>query len=377
MHPHTLRRIGGAFVLCCVIGAVAAWQWQARQALQEWSPEKARRADQPIPVRTVKAEEREFAETIGGTAVTMPSQSVVITIPDSSSEALDREVTVVNCGVGSTVKQGDTLLEFNPTLFAQIVGERDAQVAQAKEEFAIMTKLHEKQAASGLEVKNAEVAVKTAELQLGLAMRDLELCKVTSPINGVVELMDAAPQMRLGGQAELAVIHQLDPIYVQMDYPMERCDSLVEGQTAEIVLDAFPQDKFTGTVVRVSPVVSTKTRVLPVLIEIANPDNRIRAGIAGYARVACAKASGTAVPSIAVIKNQQKAMVVRVENNRARLQEVRTGGVVQAGYVEVLDGLKSGDEIVVYGQDVVKDNDIVNAEWQEWSGRSDLAAAPK
>lgn len=377
MRPHTLRRLGGAFVLCCIIAAVAAWQWQAREALQSWSPDNARRAGEPIPVRTVKAEQREFAETIGGTAVTMPSQSVVITIPESSSEALDREVTVVNCGVGSTVGKGDTLLEFNPTLFEQIVGEREALVEQAKEEFAIMTKLHEKQAASGLEVKNAEVAVRSAELQLGLAKRDLELCKVMSPIDGVVELLEAAPQMRLSGQSELAVIHQLDPIYVQMDYPMERCDSLAEGQTAEIVLDAFPQDKFTGKVVRVSPVVSTKTRVLPVLIEVANPDNRIRAGIAGYARVACAKSSGTAVPTIAVIKNQQKAMVVRVEDNRAKLQEVRTGGVVQAGYVEVLDGLNSGDEIVVYGQDTVKDNDIVNSNWQEWSGRSDLAAAPK
>lgn len=377
MHPDTLRRLGGAFVICCVIGVVAAWQWQARQSLQGWSAEKARSANEPIPVRMVKAEQRDFSETIGGTAVTMPSQSVTIAIPDSSSEALDREVTIVNFGVGSAVNKGDTLLEFNSSLFEQIVDEREALLNKAKEEWEIMARLRDKNAASGLEVKNAEVAVKSAELQLGLAKRDLELCNVTSPINGVVEVMDVAPQMRLGGQAELAVIHQLDPIYVQMDYPMERSDSLAEGQSAEIVLDAFPQDKFTGKVVRVSPVVSTKTRVLPVLIEVANPDYRIRAGIAGYARVTCAKSNGTAVPSIAVIKNKQKAMVVRVEDNRAKLQEVRTGGIVQAGYVEVLDGLKSGDEVVVYGQDAVRENDVVNANWHEWSGRSDLASAPQ
>lgn len=373
MRPETLRRISGLFVLCCAVGLVAAWQWQARGALQEWSPTKARKADKPIPVRTVKAEEREFSETVGGTAVSIPSQSVILTIPESASEALDREVTEVNFGVGSTVAKGDTLLEFNRVLFQQIVEEKQALLDKAKEELSVMSKLREKNAASGLEVKTAEVAVKTAEVELGMAQRDLQLCTVTSPVDGVIEQMDVAPQMRLGGQATLAVVHQLDPIYIQMDFPMERCDSLELGQTAEVTLDAFPQDTFTGKVAKISPTVSTKTRVLPVLIEVENPGNRIRAGISGYARVTGEMSKATAVPSVAIIKNKQKAMVVRVEDKRAKLQEVRTGSVVQAGYVEVLDGLDSGDEIVVFGQDSVRDNDLLNTQWQEWSGREDLA----
>lgn len=374
MHPETLRRLGGLFALGCAVALVAGWQWHAREALTQWSPTRAREADQPIPVRTVKAESREFSETIGGTAVTMPSQSAVISIPHSSTETLDREITTVNFGPGSSVNKGDTLLEFDSTLFEQIVDERAALLQKAKEEHEVMTKLHQNNAASGLEVATAEVAVKSAELELGLAKRDLELCKVTSPLNGVIEEMEVAPQMRLGGDASLAVIHQLDPIYIQMDYPMERVDALAVGLDAEVILDAYPQDKFSGKVARILPTVSTKTRVLPVIIEVANPENRIRAGISGYARVTCARSSGTAVPSIAVIKNKQRAMVVRVEDNRAKIQEVRTGPIVQAGYVEVLDGVKSGDEIVVFGQDAVRENDVVNADWQQWSQRDDLAA---
>ncbi|WP_252855632.1 efflux RND transporter periplasmic adaptor subunit [Aeoliella straminimaris] len=323
----------------------------------------------------MKAVEREFSEVIGGTAVTIPSQSVILSIPESASEALDREVTAVNSGVGSAVSKGDVLLEFNPTLFQQIVEEKQALLDKAKEELTVMTKLHEKNAASGLEVKTAEVAVKTAEVDLGMSQRDLELCVVKSPVDGVIEQMDVAPQMRLGGQTTLAVVHQLDPIYVQMDFPMERCDSLDVGQAAEVALDAFPQDTFTGKVVKISPMVSTKTRVLPVLIEVPNPGNRIRAGISGYARVSRGTSKGMAVPSVAIIKNKQKAMVVRVEDKRAKLQEVKTGSVVQAGYVEVLDGLNSGDEIVVYGQDSVRNDDVLNTQWEEWSGRDDLAAS--
>lgn len=375
MHADTVRRLGGVIAFVCAVGLVAAWQWHARAALTDWSPTRARKADQPIPVRTVKAEEREFSATVGGTAVTIPSQTAIISIPMSSTESMDREVTAVHFGVGSEVKKGDTLMEFNPDMFSLIVEQRQALVDKAKEEFEVMNNLAERNAASGLEVRTAEVAVKTAEVDLGLAKRDLALCMIKSPLDGVIEEIDVAPQMRLNGDASLAVVHQLDPIYVQMDYPMEHCDALDEGQTAEVILDAFPQDKFTGKVVRVSPVVSTKTRVVPVLIEVPNPGNRIRAGISGYVRVTGERATGTAVPSIAVIRKQQKAMVVRVEDNRAKIQEVRTGPVVQAGYIEVLDGVNEGDEIVVFGQDSVQQDDVVNADWQEWSHREDLAQA--
>jgi Cu(I)/Ag(I) efflux system membrane fusion protein len=175
--------------------------------------------------------------------------------------------------------------------------------------------------------------------------------------------------MRLTGGATLATVHQLDPIFVQMDFPMERIDSLKVGQPVDVVLDAFPQDTFTGKVTRISPVVSTKTRVLPVIVEVANPEQRIRAGISGFARVKSTKSGTTTVPSVAVIKQQQRAMVVCVEESRAKIREVHTGPLTGSGEVQILDGLNSGDEVIVYGQDAVHENDLVNADWRNWTRR--------
>jgi RND family efflux transporter MFP subunit len=162
-----------------------------------------------------------------------------------------------------------------------------------------------------------------------------------------------------------------------MDYPMERIDTLDVGQPAEVSLDAFGQETFSGKVIRIAPVVSTKTRVLPVIVEVANPGNRIRAGISGFVRVMSVKPSATTIPSVAVIKKQEKAMVICVEDSRAKLREVQTGPVIQAGHIEILDGLDSGEEVIVFGQDAVQENDVVNADWREWTRRDDLAPATK
>jgi RND family efflux transporter MFP subunit len=364
-----IRWTSGLLLLGCAVAAVAAWQLKARDAMIAWDPDEARDADRPIPVRTVTVDQRDVEETIGGTAVTMPAQTATISIPLSSSEVTDREVQQVYCRPGSSVKQGDVIVTFDPTLFELTVKQRKAMVGQAEQELKAFVDLQKQQAASAMQVKEAEVAVETAELQLALANRDLQLCQIVSPVDGVVDQMDVVPQMRIGGGAVLAVIHQLDPIHIEMDFPMERLDSLKLGQTAEIALDAYAQESFTGKVIRIAPVVSTKTRVLPVMLEVPNPDNRIKAGISGFARIKSTKPGATTIPSVAVIKKQQKAMVVCVEQNRAKIREVHTGNMTEAGEIEILDGLGKGDEVIIFGQDAIEEDDLVNVDWKNWTRR--------
>lgn len=359
----------GLLLLACAVGAVGAWQLRARDAMAQWDPDKARSAERPIPVRTVTVAQQDLKEAIGGTAVTMPAQTATITIPLSSSAVTDRQVAQVNCWPGASVARGQVLVTFEPVLFEQTVQQRNAFVVKSQEELAAYTKLAAQKAASAMQVREAEVSVETAQLELALAQRDLDLCHITSPIDGVVHEIQAVPGTRIGGGSSLAVIHQLDPIYIQMDYPMERIDALHLDQEAEVVLDAYAQEKFAGKVIRIAPVVSTKTRVLPVTIEVANPGNRIKAGVSGFVRIQTLKPSAVTVPSVAVVKKRQKAMVVCVQDGRARIREVQTGGVTEAGEIEILSGLDVGEEVLIYGHDSIEENDLVDVDWRQWTRR--------
>jgi RND family efflux transporter MFP subunit len=360
-------------VLALVTAAVGAWQLRARDAMIQWDPIVARRANEPLPVRTVTVDERSVSETVGGTAVTLPTLSAEITLPVSSSNLVERQVATVNFRPGSTVAKGDVLLTFEPDLFEQTLQQRMAFLAKCQQEHASYVELAKSKAASAMQVREAALAVETAKLELALAKRDRELCDIASPIEGVVDELAVAPGTRVAGSSRLAVIHQLNPIYVEMDYPMERIDQLQLGQAGDVVLDAYSQEVFVGKVIRIAPVVSTKTRVLPVTLEVPNPDNRIKAGISGFVRIKTEKKGVTTVPSVAVVRKQQRAMVVCVENGKACIREVHTGSVTDAGDIEVLDGLKVGEEVVVHGQDALEENDDVNVDWRSWT-RREIAA---
>ena len=60
--------------------------------------------------------------------------------------------------------------------------------------------------------------------------------------------------------AALTQVLKLDPVHVRMDFPQERIDEVAVGQKAEVVLDSFPRETFTGTVARILPQVNPQLR---------------------------------------------------------------------------------------------------------------------
>jgi RND family efflux transporter MFP subunit len=184
----------------------------------------------------------------------------------------------------------------------------------------------------------------------------------------------------VGNDQDLTKVLRLDPIHVRLDFPQERLDEVAQGQEVEVVLDSFRKETFAGTVIRISPRVEPQFRVCPVVVEVKNPGNRIKAGVSGYARLKVNKKS-LAVPATALIERERRAMVFRVEDGRARIREVVTGHRLDTGLVEVLRGLTSGDEVVVFhnfyrhageltrGDAYLKDDDLVDVDWRKWAGR--------
>src|SRR5436190_14877782 len=139
-----------------VIGTLAVsagyWKKHARNLLNHWDPDLARSHGYPIPVRTQTIAETKIDEAIGATAVTVPAESATIRVVQGSAP---RELTAVRAKLGTLVKQGDLLFEFNEELFAQAVRQRKAALESAEEALSAITKLYSQKAASGLDLSDA------------------------------------------------------------------------------------------------------------------------------------------------------------------------------------------------------------------------------
>ncbi len=218
------------------------------------------------------------------------------------------------------------------------------------------------------ELEKAVAAVESARAELALAEADLDQCQIRSPFDGYVTEMRVTAGQSIDDETILGLMMRVDPILVQLDFPQERSDELSVGQPVDVVLDTFPKETFRGTATRIPIHVDTPKRVVPVIVELPNPTHRIRVGVTGYARIQVSR-QATSAPALAVIDLGTRAMAFVVEDGRARMREVKTGPILEPGVVEIAAGLNAGDEVIVYGQQSLRDNEPVDIDWERWARR--------
>jgi RND family efflux transporter MFP subunit len=253
----------------------------------------------------------------------------------------------------------DILSKYEKATFDKSEAEKRLEKAKDAQTVGV---LHDK-----AEYEKAVARLEKARVELVLGRHDLDRVNIKTPIDGFVNTLTVVPGAEVQVAQVLTQVLKLDPIFVVMDFPQERIDDVSIGQDAEVVLDSMPRETFHGKVTRILPQVNPQLRILPVTVEVPNPQNRIKADVSGYVRVWKNK-KATAVPAAAVIQQGSRAIVFCVEDGRAKIREVQPGKLTKVGEVEV-KGLQPGDEIVVFNQYYLQENDPVDTDWRKWARR--------
>jgi RND family efflux transporter MFP subunit len=183
----------------------------------------------------------------------------------------------------------------------------------------------------------------------GVVVRTLT---VEAPVSGLVmRRITALEGMGVTPGMELYHLASLDSLLLSVEVFEDQLARVRVGDVATVTLSYLPGESFTARVRYIEPEVSEKTRTVPVLLEIANPRDRLRAGM--YATVIFEPEIAhevIAVPALAVLRTGQRNVVV-VQSGPGTFEprEVnlgREGG----GFVEVLDGLAEGESVVTSAQ---------------------------
>ncbi len=130
------------------------------------------------------------------------------------------------------------------------------------------------------------------------------------------------------------------------------------NQEAAVSLEAFPGQKFHGTVIKIADVATTNeagATAFEVTIRMDQADINLKIGMTGTADVTiAAKKSATVVPVEAIVEKNGKKYVFKVVDGKARLTPV-TLGLTTESSAEVIQGVRIGDRVVVKGVEKLKD----------------------
>ncbi|CAG0979128.1 Cation efflux system protein CusB [Methylophilaceae bacterium] len=180
----------------------------------------------------------------------------------------------------------------------------------------------------------------------GKATRTLTLY---SPANGVVLEKTAIQGMRFMPGEPLYQIGDLSRLWLIAEVFEQDMAHVRVGQKVSISVDAYPGREFSGKVAYVYPTLSPETRTVPVRVDLANPGGMLKPDM--YASVQLiaddGKARTLAVPDSAVIDSGTRQVVlVQHAEGLFEPREVRLG-TRSDGYIEVLEGVSEGENVVV------------------------------
>ena len=192
-----------------------------------------------------------------------------------------------------------------------------------------------------------------------------------SPVSGVVIEKPALKGMRFMPGEALYQISDLSSLWVIADVFEQDLGLVRPGQAAKITVNAYPGRTFNGKVAFFYPTVTPDTRTGKVRIELPNPGGMLKPAMYASVELAAGAARrAVAVPNSAVIDSGVRRIVlVQVGEGRFEPREVKTGTHAN-DYVEILEGVKEGESVVVTA------NFLIDAESNLKAALSGFQAAP-
>ncbi len=304
-------------------------------------------------------------------AVTVSLPGEIAADPDHSariSSPAAGHIDEVRFKEGTLVKKGDVLAVIRVPELGKVRGALTATLAKAKasrENAARLRALLDKRLTSEQSVIDAEAEARSlsAEAQalgtelsaLGASAQETSPFKLTlrAPMTGVVITRNAvvgqpvAPENTLGSIADLHEVWFLARVF---EKDLGRMKTRAD---AEVQLNAYPNLRFQGRVEHIGQQIDPIARTVTARIILTNRDDLLRIGLFGMARVATGEAETheprLLVPRSAVTEVGQKPVVfVKQNDTDFELHEVVLGDAA-LGVVEVVSGLREGEEVVIEG----------------------------
>ena len=229
-----------------------------------------------------------------------------------------------------------------------------AQFQSANESYKLVT-----EGAAEQDIKAVEAQARQVQSTLEIAQSQLNNTIVRAPISGRITSVNAKTGEMISSAVPLLVIIDTSELYVNTGISEKDVASIKIGQEAEIFIDAFPEEVFSGEVATKGIMVDPSTKTMEIKIKILNSDTDIPPGVFARAEISIRKNTDALIIPDTALTRKKDGIYVFVLNGDTVIQTPVITGISQTNQVEILEGLKDNEEIVISGNITLQDGDKV------------------
>ncbi|WP_242978843.1 efflux RND transporter periplasmic adaptor subunit [Rhodohalobacter mucosus] len=325
----------------------------------------------PVQTETISEQIRAFG--------TIRAQDVVSITPQVSNR-----VVRILADLGDNVSSGQVLAEIYDVPYRDAVEQAEAQIRQARvnlerdsTQFERQRELFERDLISRAEYDNVRSTYLSSRAQYESALaaltqsqENLENTKVKSPVNGVILSRSIAEGDIAGTGQSIYEIANLSGFETRVYLPMQDWENVQAGQQVSLSLSSRSSEIATGVVSRISPQLDPTTGLGEVVVTITNTSTSIYQGALVQSRInLITRQNAVVIPRSAMVEKVETYIAPEtgtIELERTYSAFVNQGdsiavqrdlvlGIQQGDRIEILDGLRPGEGLIVTGQGNLQD----------------------
>ena len=297
-----------------------------------------------LPVEAVTVQPEPLAHGLS-TVGTLRADEWVVVRPE-----VPGRIVKIHFSEGQRVEQGAVLFTLDASVPRAALREALANLDNARRVNTRTTELARQQLISRTELDNAQAQLSVSEARVASARAQLDKMSLVAPFDGVVGLREVSVGAFVTVGQNLVNLTRLDPMEVDFSLPERDLARVAVGQPLIVTVDAFGGQSFKGKIEAIDPMLDVNSRSAKLRAQVENPEHKLRPGL--FARIGLDTGDGAKallVPEQALLQQGDTRFVYKIVDGKAARTVVKTGQRLP-GKLEILEGLKAGDQVITAGQ---------------------------
>jgi len=295
---------------------------------------------------------REFVDRIEALGTARANESTVLT-PNVADK-------IVNIGFrdGARVNKNDVLLRLDDRSERAELAAARARMSERREALKRAQDLAAQRVVSEAEVDLTRSELATAEAEVEAVAARVEDRTIRAPFDGVIGLRDVSLGALIAPGDPIATLADIDIIKADFTVPARRYSALREGLAIRATTAALPDRIYEGTIDSLDNQVDPVTRTITARALIENTSRELRPGMLLEIELLVERRQGPAIPEAALMPRGDEQFVSVVVDDKAEQRSVRIG-MRTPGWVEIIEGVATGDHVVTRGAQGLTDGSAV------------------
>ncbi len=253
------------------------------------------------------------------------------------------------------VKNDKVIAVINPVDRVALISENQMRIEQLQNAL-------DKEEPETDEYKKLAHKLDSAQKNLVYAKNMYKTIPVICPMSGVVTDRYVDKGSRVSAQDKMFTITDMSSLVIKANVNEKYFEALKEGEKLPVILNAYPKDTLSGKISLIYPQVDPVTRSVKFDIKILNFNKKLLPGMMASIKIPVSeKENAISVPNRAILTSPENENFIFVlDSNNVAHRRVVKKGMDSNNQVEIINGLKEGENVVVDGQGRLKDSTKVN-----------------